>query len=235
MDIISTYLILVVLAALAVYFAWDGARNSRAAQVLEGENDELRMRVRELAAEVRRLRDASGLPSQVALRPQDDELMPIRARNNAARTKPTRAADTPGTVVLVTNDAKEEARLTGVLSANGYTVLPSPLGEVTRHAQEMSTAAILVDLRDAATLTGMSPLLSQFAADPLTKEIPVFALVGTSVDKERLVDDGVYAAAFVVPTDIALVTSALGAAIIRRKTRARRAEAGRVLSAAARG
>lgn len=229
---ILMFTVLVLLVALAAICAWDAVRSSRVAQDLDGENRELQVRVRELAAEVRRLRDASGLPSEVALRPQDDELMPLRTRGNAARTKPTRAADTPGTVVLVTSDDAEKARLSQAFTAKGYTVVASPLAELFRHAQEMSTAAIFLDLRDPETAGGAASLRTQLAADPLSKEIPVFCLVGSSVDKERLIDDGVYTGAFIAPTDTALVASALGAAIIRRKTRARRAEAGRVFSAA---
>ncbi|MBC8141616.1 MAG: hypothetical protein H7Y38_09275, partial [Armatimonadetes bacterium] len=187
----------------------------------------------ELVGEVRRLRDASGLPSQVGLQTPDDELMPLRqAGRLGVRAKPSRAADAPGTVVLVSGDAAETGKLNAALTANGYRMVSAPLSDATRYAHEITTAAFVFDLRDAATATGASVLLAAFAADPLAKEVPVFALVASSVERERLIDDSSYTGAFVVPADPALVASSLGAAIIRRKTRARRQEAGRLLAAA---
>ena len=230
---VPIYVSLVILAALAIYFAYDRSRNSRIAGLLENENDDLRFRVTELVAEVRRLQGASGLTSRVALQTQDDELMPIRTGGRGAgRTKPTRVPDAPGTVVLVSNDAKEGARLNDALTANGYRVVSAPLADTTRYAHEMSTAAMVLDLRDVQVSAGVATILAGFAGDTLAKEIPVFALVGSPVERERLIDDGMYAGAFVVPADTALIASSLGAAIIRRKTRARRAEAGRILSSA---
>ncbi len=230
---IGIYLTLVVLALLAIYFAFEGANTGRSLQIAERENEEMRGRVSELVGEVRRLRDASGLPSQVGLQTPDDELMPLRQTGRlGARAKQNRAApDSPGTVVLVSGDAAEIGKLNAALSASGYHVVSAALSDATRYAHEMTTAAFVFDLRDTATATGAETLLAAFASDPLAREVPVFALVASSVERERLIDDASYTGAFTVPTDPAIVSSSLGAAIIRRKTRARRQEAGRILAA----
>ena len=228
---VALYITLVVLALVAVYFAFEAANAGRDLTITQRENDEMRGRIMELAGEVRRLRDASGLPSQIAQTP-DDELMPLRTANRAApRTQP-RAQSASGTVVLVSGDVNETGKLRESLAANGYEVLTAPLTEALRHAHEMNTAGLFLDLRDTATATSAPTLLSALAADPLAKEMPVFALVASALERERLVDEGAYSGAFVVPADAAIVASSLGAAIIRRKTRARRQEAGRLVAAA---
>ena len=224
-----------ILAAMAVvYFALEAARIGRVAEELEGENADLRGRLTNLVGEVRRLRESSGLSTETVTQSADDELMPLRrpGRSGATRGRTGRQSESPDRVAIISADPAEQKRIEDALTANGYRVAPSPLADAPRYAHELSTAALIFDLRNLGVAAGVRVMLNTFANDPLAKEVPVFALVGTSIERERLIDEGVFTAAFTVPTDTALLSSNLGAAIIRRRTRAQRAEVARTLSSA---
>ncbi len=227
--------VIAVVAAMAVvYFAFESLRLGRVAEELEGENADLRGRLSNLVVEVRRLRESSGLPSEPTTQSANDELMPLRraVRGVAARNRPARVTDSPDVVAIISADPAEKKRIGEALTANGYRATESPLADAPRFAHELSTAAILFDLRDLGIATGAKVMLTAFASDPLAREVPLFALVATNTDRERLIDEGLFTTAFVAPTDPALLSSSLGAAIIRRRTRSQRAEAARTLSSA---
>ncbi len=225
--------ILTVFVVATLYFAFEASRLSRVVQDYEGENAELRERVAVLIGQMQRLRESAGLHTDAAIQSPDDELMPLRqGLRNAGRGRPVRAVENAGAVVIVSGDGAERSRLAGALTANGYTVLPASLAEAPRLAHEISTAALVFDLREPEIAGAVPEILSAFAADPLAREVPVFALVGTTTERERLIDEGPFSAAFVVPTDTALFTSSIKSAIIRRRTRTRRAETARTLSSA---
>ena len=232
--------VIAVLAAMAlVYFAFETFRLGRIAEELEGENADLRGRLSNLVGEVRRLREASGLPFETGTQSAQDELMPIRRASRTAgaapltgRNRAVRPAENPDLVAIVSADLSETKRIGDALTANGYRTVTSSLADAPRYAHELSTAAVIFDLRDPGIATGAQVMLTAFANDPLAKEVPIFALVGNKPEQEKLVDEGTFAAAFLAPTDTALLTSNLGAALIRRRTRTQRAAAARNLSAA---
>ncbi|MBC7807878.1 MAG: hypothetical protein H7145_17235 [Akkermansiaceae bacterium] len=224
-----------VLAAMAVvYFAFEASRVGHIAQMLEGENADLRGRIANLVVEVRRLRESSGLPFETFAQSSADELMPLRraGRGGVTRSRTMRSGENPDVVAVVCADPAEQKRLSNDLTANGYRVAESTIAEIPRYAHELSTAALIFDLRNMGIATGARVILAAFATDPIAKEVPVFALVANNIDRERLIDEGVFTSAFLVPTDTALLASNLGAASIRRRTRARRVEAARPLSLA---
>lgn len=217
----------------AVYFAFEAFRIGRAAEELEGENADLRGRLSNLVGEVRRLREATSLTGEPIVQSAQDELMPLRRANRSAtpRGRTVRSAENPDMVAIVSTDLAETKRITDALTANGYRAVDSSLADAPRYAHELSTASLIFDLRNPGIASGAGVMLTTFASDPLAKEVPLFALVGTNLERERLIDEGIFAAVFMVPTDTALLTSNLGAAIIRRRTRTQRAEAARNLSA----
>lgn len=224
-----------VLAAIAVvYFVFEASRIGRVAEELEGENADLRGRIANLVAEVKRLRESSGLPDEPLTQSAEDELMPLRRANRGGtgRTRATRSTESPDMVAIISADPTEQKRIADALTANGYRVAESILADAPRYAHELSTAALIFDLRNLGVAAGARVMLSSFASDPLAKEVPIFAIVGSNVERERLIDEGVFTAVFSMPTDTTLLTSNLGAAIIRRRTRAQRAAAARTLSSA---
>ncbi|MBC8135109.1 MAG: hypothetical protein H8F28_04375 [Fibrella sp.] len=227
--------VIAVLAAMSVvYFAFEAARSGRIAEELEGENADLRGRITNLVGEVGRLRSSTGLPSEGITQSEEDELMPLRRASRATtpRRRAMKSHESPDMVAIISADPVEQNRLSDALTANGYRVAESPLADAPRYAHELSTAAIIFDLRNLGVATGARVMLDSFARDPLAKEVSIFAIVATNLERERLIDEGAFTAAFLAPTDTALLVGNLGAAIIRRRTRAQRAEAARTFSSA---
>ena len=222
----------------AIYFAFESAQNRQALEKLEGENIDLLARLSSSRAEIRRLRELSGISTEAndpLLQAPDDELMPLRKTNRglrATRSTTKAASDTWNTVVFIGKDPAEKTRLIAALTPGGYRLQEATTAsEAQRLAHELSTAALIFDLRDA-TLTSITQAVADaLVADPLAREVPLFAIVPTAKERERLQEEGTYAAAFTAPVDVSLITSTLGAAMIRRKTRVRRAEAARSISA----
>lgn len=223
-----------------IYFAFESAQNRQALEQREAENTDLRARLASSRAEIRRLRELSGISTESndpLLQTPEDELMPLRKTARSLRgprttTKP--ASDAWNTVIFIGKDAVEKTRLTTALMAGGYTVQDATTAaEAQRLAHELSTAALIFDLRDATLTTLTQAVADALSADPLAREVPLFAIVPTAKERERLQEEGTYAAAFTAPLDVSLITSALGAAMIRRKTRVRRAEAARSITASA--
>ncbi len=231
--VLNLAVISIVTTLSAVYFALVSFRSNRVVQDLEGENADLRGRFAVLIAELRRLRAASGLSGDGLAQSPDDELMPLRRTGRGTtRNKPPRPTDGVDNVVLVSVESTEQRRLVESLSRAGYRTVSTSLTEVLQFTHELSTAALVLDLRDMPTAIGARAFMELLVADPLAKEVPVFALVASRSERERIIDEGPYTFAFVVPTDTAVFISTLGAAIIRRKTRSRRAETARNLSSA---
>lgn len=230
--VILLTVIAVLASAAVVYYVYEASRLGRIAEELEGENADLRGRISNLVAEVRRLRETSGASTESQKQSADDELMPIRRTSRAGATKGRsgRSTGSPDLVALVSSDGAEKARIADALTANGYRTADSSLADAPRYAHEISTAAVVFDLRHPMVATGIKAIIDAFSSDPLAKEVPLFALVATNLERERLIDEGVFTAVFLAPTDTALLISNLGAALIRRRTRAQRAEAARSLS-----